>query len=205
MDCETRPVSTPFTGTARGARRTLGVDQPPCVAPARRQLRCGAMYRSHGGGGEPSDWSRAAGNPARTGRAVCSINAWRFFATTPSRDTTRPREIPGHPRSIRWFPKRPTQCVLDPAPRWQPGRRSTRLLPSPDLVAPLAVRFQRPENGPCFTFHPSGFPCAYAGSDGCPGFTRETSPVKSCGLYTDAALRGRLVPLEEVHLAEIQA
>ena len=57
----------------------------------------------------------------------------------------------------------------------------------------------------CFAIHPSGFPCAYAGSDGCPVFTRETSPVKSCGLYTDAALRGRLVPLEEVHLAEIQA
>ena len=64
---------------------------------------------------------------------------------------------------------------------------------------------QRPENGPCFAFHPSGFPCAYAGSDGCPVFKRKTSPVKSCGLYTGAAIRGRLVPLEEVHLADVQA
>ena len=41
--------------------------------------------------------------------------------------------------------------------------------------------------------------------NGCPVFTRMTSPVKSCGLYTGATVRGRLVPLEEVHLAEIQA
>ena len=64
---------------------------------------------------------------------------------------------------------------------------------------------ERPEKGPCFAFRPPSFPCAYAGSDGCPVFIRETSPVKWCGLYTGAAVRGRSVPLEEVHLAEIQA
>jgi hypothetical protein len=64
---------------------------------------------------------------------------------------------------------------------------------------------ERGRNGPCFAFRPPSFPCAYAGSDGCPVFTRETSPVKWCGLYTGAAVRGRSVPLEEVHLAEIQA
>ena len=65
--------------------------------------------------------------------------------------------------------------------------------------------FQRPENGPCFAFRPSDFPCAYAGSDGCPVFKRKTSPVKLCGVYTGAAVRGCLVALEEVHLAAIQA
>ena len=64
---------------------------------------------------------------------------------------------------------------------------------------------ERGRNGPCFAFRPSDFPCVYAGSDGCHVFTRKTSPVKWCGLYTGAAARGRLVPLEEVHLAEIQA
>jgi hypothetical protein len=64
---------------------------------------------------------------------------------------------------------------------------------------------ERGRNGPCFAFRPSDFPCAYAGSDGCHVFTLKTSPVKWCGLYTGAAARGRSVPLEEVHLAEIQA
>ena len=63
---------------------------------------------------------------------------------------------------------------------------------------------KRGRNGPCFAFRPSDDPCAYAGSDGWPVFKRKTSPVKLCGLYTGAAVRGRLVPLEEVHLAEIQ-
>ena len=136
---------------------------------------------------------------------VCSINVWRFFATTPSRDTTHPRGISSRPRPICWFPAHPTHPVLRPAPRGQPGRRSTRFLPSPRPGRAFRCTCERPEKGPCFAFRPSDFPCAYAGSDGCPVFIRETSPVKWCGLYTGAAVRGRLVPLEEVHLAEIQA
>jgi len=164
-----------------------------------------ATCRLHGERKGPSDWSQAAGKPASVGRAVCSINAWRFFATTPSRDTTHPRGISSCPRPICWFLARPTQPVLGPAPRGQPVRRSTRLLPSPQTWSRLALYLRKGRNGPCFAFRPSDFPCAYAGSDGCPVFKRETSPVKWCGLYTGAAVRGRLVPLEEVHLAEIQA
>jgi hypothetical protein len=76
---------------------------------------------------------------------------------------------------------------------------------TPKILRLLALYLRKGRNGPCFAFRPSDFPCAYAGSDGCPVFKRETSPVKWCGLYTGAAVRGRSVPLEEVHLAEIQA
>ena len=136
---------------------------------------------------------------------VCSINAWRFFATTPSRDMTHLRGISSRPRPICWFPAHPTHLYLALPPEGSlcGVPRGCCLPPRPGRAS--RERLQRPENGPCFAFRPSDFPCAYAGSDGCPAFTRETSPVKWCGLYTGAAVRGRLVPLEEVHLAEIQA
>jgi hypothetical protein len=136
---------------------------------------------------------------------VCSIHCVEVLATTPSRDMTHLRGISSRPRPICWFPAHPTHPVLGPAPRGQPVRRSTRFCLPPRPGRASRERLQRPENGPCFAFRPSDFPCAYAGSDGCPVFTRETSPVKWCGLYTGAAVRGRSVPLEEVHLAEIQA
>ena len=56
----------------------------------------------------------------------------------------------------------------------------------------LLLRFpEARKRAACFAFHPSWFPCAYAGSDGCPVFKRKTSPVKLCGLYANAGARKR--------------
>ena len=116
------------------------------------------------------------------------------------------RGVSGRPRPIGRLPAPPVRSVHGPTPQLTPCRRyAWWLVDAQGSTGSSRCTSERGRNGPCFAIHPSGFPCAYAGSDGCPVFTRETSPVKSCGLYTDAALRGRLVPLEEVHLAEIQA
>ena len=164
-----------------------------------------ATCRLHGERKGPSDWSQAAGKPASVGRAVCSINAWRFFATTPSRDTTHLRGIPAARDQSAGSPHTPHTLYFALPPEGSLGGVPRGFCLPPDLVAPNRCTCERPEKGPCFAFHPPSFPCAYAGSDGCPVFTRETSPVKWCGLYTGAAVRGRSVPVEEVHLAEIQA
>jgi hypothetical protein len=43
------------------------------------------------------------------------------------------------------------------------------------------------------------FPGTHAGSDRCNLSTRDSSPVKLCGLCSGAAARGLEVPLKEVH------
>ena len=205
MDCETRPVFGPLKAYSERRDQVWGRQQPrgsPPGLPSRGRVKytlCGAF-------GEPADWSRVARNLARAGR----VARWGRRKEPPrvytTHGTTRPRGVSGRPRPIGRLPAPPVRSVHGPTPQLTPCRRyAWWLVDAQGSTGSSRCTSERGRNGPCFTFHPSGFPCAHAGSDGCPVFTRETSPVKSCGLYTDAALRGRLVPLEEVHLAEIQA
>ena len=107
--------------------------------------------------------------------------------------------VPGRVRPIRRFPTLPTQPVRGPAPGLPPGRRQTRVLPSPHLGAPLALCPQRIEKGASSPTHSAGFPGTHAGSDECYVFVCESRPVKLWGLCIGAAARGREVPLSEVH------
>ena len=107
--------------------------------------------------------------------------------------------FPGRVRPIRRFSTPPTQPVRGPAPGLLPGRRQTRVLPSLQLGAPLALCPQKDRKGAYSHTHSAGFPGTYAGSDECTVFTRESRPVKLWGLCIGAAARGREVPLSEVH------
>jgi len=55
--------------------------------------------------------------------------------------------VPSRVRPIRRFPTPPTQPVRGPAPGLPRGRRQTRVLPSLQLGAPLALCPQRIEKG----------------------------------------------------------
>ena len=179
--------------TARGARRTWGVDQPPCVAQRRQGGNCGAGPRSDRTGGAVSRQidRRRPGTPR--GRVVLCVAYKRV--EVPCDDPVSRHDPPS-----RVFRRPATNPMVSytqhiactwPCPAMAARAAFHAVVAFPDLVAYLAVRFHRPENGPCFAFHPSGFPCAYAGSDGFPVLTRKTSPVNLCGLYTGAAIRGR--------------
>ena len=197
MECETRPVFGPLKVEQRAARPGLGKATTAWIAARAALAGQGQVHVVWGvwgtsglvAGGQES---RESGSCRETGSSQRTSTRLYYTRHDPSSRGFRP------PATNRTAP-RPPRAICT----WH--HTAIDALPALRMVAPLTVRFQRPENGPCFAIHPSGFPCACAGSDGCPVFIRETSPVKSCGLYTDAALRGRLVPLEEVHLAEIQA
>ena len=106
-----------------------------------------ATCRLHGERKGPSDWSQAAGKPASVGRAVCSINAWRFFATTPSRDTTHLRGIPAARDQSAGSPHTPHTLYFALPPEGSLGGVPRGFCLPPDLVAPFAVPAKGPKRG----------------------------------------------------------
>ena len=104
-----------------------------------------ATCRLHGERKGPSDWSQVAGKPASVGRAVCSINAWRFFATTPSRDTTHLRGIPAARDQSAGSPHTPHTLYFALPPKGSLGGvpRGFCLPPRPGRAS--RERLQRPE------------------------------------------------------------
>ena len=106
-----------------------------------------ATCRLHGERKGPSDWSQAAGKPASVGRAVCSINAWGFFATTPSRDTTHLRGIPAARDQSAGSPHTPHTLYFALPPKGSLGGVPRGFAFPPDLVAPLVNAFRGPKTG----------------------------------------------------------
>ena len=107
--------------------------------------------------------------------------------------------VPSRVRPIRRFSTPPTQPVRGPAPGLPPGRRQTRVLPSPDPGRASRAVPAKDRKGAYSHTHSAGFSGMHAGSDECYVFVCESRPVKLWGLCIGAAARGREVPLTEVH------
>ena len=126
------------------SRRPLDVDQPPCVAPVRWQLRFRATCMLHGERGEPSDWSQAAGNPARAGRVARRVGSSQRISTRVcySHGTTHPHGVPWPRATNPMVSHTPhTNCIWScPAMPARAASHAVVAFPRPALAVPVAVR-----------------------------------------------------------------